>query len=102
MLALDTRHALATTVQTSMGTMTIDDYLVPLGRDAVIHAWDISRATGTDEMLAPMLVDATLAQLSSTQMTAGSGTYAAPIILPPGSSAQHRLLAACGRDPRRP
>ena len=83
-----------------MGTMTIDDYLVPLGRDALIHAWDISRATGTDETLDPMLVEATLARLSPTQMAAGRGTYAAPISVPDGATAQLRLLAAVGRDPR--
>jgi uncharacterized protein (TIGR03086 family) len=99
MVALDTKHALATTVETSMGTMTVDDYLVPLGRDAVVHAWDIARATGTDESLDPILVDFTLVQLDPTQMAAGRGTYAAAVELPPGSTALHRLLAAVGRAP---
>ena len=82
-----------------MGTMTVDDYLVPTGRDAVIHAWDIARATGTDEWLDPALVEATLVRLDRTQMSAGRGTYAPPVVLPSGSSAQQRLLAAVGRDP---
>jgi len=100
LVTLDTAHALSTTVETSMGTMTVDDYLVPLGRDAVIHAWDIARATRTDERLDPALVEATLVQLDRTQMSAGRGTYAPPVTLPSGSTAQQRLLAAVGRDPR--
>lgn len=100
MRALDTPHALSTVVDTSMGTMTVDDYLIPLGRDAVIHAWDIARATGTDERLDPSLVDATLAQLAPDQMAAGRGAYGRRVTLPPGATAQDRLLAATGRDPR--
>lgn len=100
LVALDTQHALSTTVKTSMGTLTVDDYLVPLGRDAVIHAWDIARATGTDDSLDPALVEATLVRLDRTQMSAGRGTYGAPIALPSRSTTQQRLLAAVGRDPR--
>ena len=99
LVALDTQHALSATVDTSMGTMTIDDYLIPLGRDAVIHAWDIAHATGTDEFLDPILVEATLVRLDRTQMAAGRGTYAPPVTLPFGSTAQQRLLAAVGRNP---
>ena len=87
-------------VETSMGTMTIDDYLIPLGRDAVIHAWDIARATHTDERLDPLLVEATLAHLEPSQMAAGRGTYGERLELHPGATMQDRLLAATGRDPR--
>jgi uncharacterized protein (TIGR03086 family) len=100
MRALDTPHALTTIVETSMGTMTINDYLIPLGRDAVIHAWDIARATGTDERLDPSLVEETLAHLVPAQMAAGRGKYGQRIELPPGATTQDRLLAATGRDPR--
>ena len=72
---------------------------VPLARDAVIHAWDIARATRTDERLDPGLVDATLDLLSPTEMAAGRGTYAKPVEIDEGASPQQRLLAAVGRNP---
>jgi uncharacterized protein (TIGR03086 family) len=83
-----------------MGTMTRDAYPVPLARDAAIHAWDIARATGTDERLDPGLVDATLDLLSPTEMAAGRGTYARPVEVDGDAPPQERLLAAVGRDPR--
>jgi uncharacterized protein (TIGR03086 family) len=99
MVALDSPRVLSATVTTSMGTMTMDAYLVPLARDAVIHAWDIARATRTDERLDPGLVDATLDLLSPTEMAAGRGTYAKPVEIDEGASPQQRLLAAVGRNP---
>jgi uncharacterized protein (TIGR03086 family) len=99
MVALDSPRVLSTTVTTSMGTMTMDAYLVPLARDAAIHAWDIARATETDERLDPGLVDATLDLLSPTEMAAGRGTYARPVEMDAGASPQQRLLAAVGRNP---
>jgi uncharacterized protein (TIGR03086 family) len=100
MRALDSRGALATVVRVSMGTMTVDEYLVPLARDAVIHAWDIAHAAGIDDRLDPDLVAETWRRLSPAEMASGAGSYGAAVALAPGASAQDRLLAATGRDPR--
>jgi uncharacterized protein (TIGR03086 family) len=98
--ALDSEGAPATVIRSSMGEMTIDDYLVPLGRDAVVHAWDIARAVGIDAALDPDLVDETLTRIRLEEMTRGQGRYGEIVELPADASAQDRLLALTGRDPR--
>lgn len=80
--------------ETSRDALTEDEELR-------IAAWDIARATGTDERLDPGLVDATLDLLSPSEMAAGRGTYARPVEIDAGASPQERLLAAVGRNPWR-
>lgn len=96
---LDTEHVLAAAVESSMGTFTIDTYLVPLGRDAVVHAWDIARGAGIDPDLDPALVDATLERLDPTALVRGPGRYGDEVAVDDGAPPLDRLLALTGRDP---
>ena len=54
--ALDQPGALQITFESTVGPMTIDGYIGMLTADALIHSWDIARATGGDERLDPAIV----------------------------------------------
>lgn len=64
--------------------------------EAAVHGWDAARARPIPGDLAARL----LAELPSVfDRETGRGMFAEPVVLPPGSSAAERLLAALGRDP---
>ena len=97
--ALDRPGALQARIVSSFGDITLDEYLSPLARDAVIHAWDIARATGSDERLDPDLVDTTLARMHDPDMKRGAGRYDDAVTLPADAGPQDRLIALSGRAP---
>jgi uncharacterized protein (TIGR03086 family) len=72
-------------------------FLVP---DALLHTWDLARATGLDENLDE---DEAVAALE-TYKTLGAavrskGVFGPEIEAPPGADAQERLLTFAGRQP---
>ena len=84
------------------------DYRVPIpARDAVrltafdsaVHSWDISRAIGYDEQLAPPVARFALEALQTfIQIPAFAGFFASPKTQPPpDASDQERLLHLAGR-----
>lgn len=80
--------------------MTVAFVVEALLRDVVIHAWDLARATGGDEILPPHLVTAATAALASVPgHIRRKGLYADPLDVPDGSGDQARLLALAGRRP---
>lgn len=92
----------ATVVHLSYGTVPLDPYLRQQTADVTIHAWDLARATGSDETLDPDLVRAVWSDLDTQRdMLAESGLFADPIPVPDGAPLQDRLIALTGRDPRR-
>ena len=97
--ALDRPGALATPVVSSLGEMTIDDYIALMAHDALVHAWDIARATGVDERLDPWLVDRVLDRMRRTGLPRGADRYGDEIEVAPDADAQTRLLAFTGRQP---
>lgn len=75
---------------------TIDRFLC---FDLVIHGWDLARATGQDDGLDPAEVE----RIQADALALGDNIrqVCAPAIdLGEGASAQDRLLAYLGRDPR--
>lgn len=89
-------------VNLSYDTVTVADYLREQTSDVAIHAWDLARATGADETLDPVLVEAVWTVFEPQKDTlAASGLYASPIELPDDAALQSRLLAVTGRDDRR-
>ncbi|NME81419.1 TIGR03086 family metal-binding protein [Rhodococcus sp. 105337] len=89
-------------VQLSYGAVPCIDYLRQQVGDITVHAWDLARATGSDEQLDPALVDAVWKDLEpQSDMLAGSGLFADPVPVGDDASVQDRLLALTGRDPRR-
>ncbi len=97
MRALDTEGALATTVRSSAGEMTLDEFLVPLGRDALVHAWDVAAATRLDVELDPDLVEQTLARLDPDRLTRDQRGYGDAVEFADDADPLTRLLALTGR-----
>ncbi|EDY48563.1 conserved hypothetical protein [Streptomyces clavuligerus] len=90
--------ALERTVWLSYGQTPAVAYCAQMITDAVVHAWDLSRAIGADERLPEALVAFALEEV--TPYAAGlsdSGLFAPPIEPPPGDGHQTRLLALLGR-----
>jgi uncharacterized protein (TIGR03086 family) len=76
--------------------------LVPLlSLDVLVHTWDLGRAIGHEVVLDPDLCSSFLEGLPPDRSAlARTGMYAAPLDDPGESSAQAKLLARLGRDPR--
>jgi uncharacterized protein (TIGR03086 family) len=66
--------------------------------DVLLHAWDLSVATGQDGTLDPVLAELALVTLTNVlRLDEGRGRFFAPATAPPGSDIQSRLLAYAGR-----
>ena len=67
--------------------------------DALIHAWDVAKATRQDASPDPELVEACSAMFLPDMPERGraSGLVGPAVVVPADASAQDRLLAAMGR-----
>ncbi len=73
-----------------------------LSADALIHTWDLARATGLDEQLDPDDVEASLAAMEAMEAEFGammrqSGAFGAEVEAPHDADHQTRLLHFLGR-----
>jgi uncharacterized protein (TIGR03086 family) len=98
--ATDRQGALQTRITSSLGEMTLDEYLGRMCPDTLIHTWDLARAAGVDETLEPSAVSAVL-----SSFLAGDGPVRMPgrygdAVTVDVESEQDRLIALTGRDPR--
>jgi len=85
-----------------MGDITSRQFLGMRVGDALLHAWDLARATGTDEELAPELVAQVWAQMSPmADFIEKSGFFGSGPSGEVGDDAplQARLLDLSGRRP---
>jgi uncharacterized protein (TIGR03086 family) len=90
-----------TLVHLSYDTVTAEDYLKEQVSDVTIHSWDLARATGADEALDGLLVEAAWTIFEPQRDTlAASGLFADPVSIGEDAPLQTRLLAITGRDPR--
>ncbi|MGW4028927.1 TIGR03086 family metal-binding protein [Streptomyces sp. NPDC004838] len=90
--------ALERTVWLSYGETPAVAYCAQMTTDAVVHAWDLSRAIGASERLPEALVAFALQEVTPyASELSKSGLFAPPIEPPPGDSQQTRLLALLGR-----
>lgn len=100
--ALDREGVLQQTVPSSLGDGPVDGYLAALLGDTLIHTWDVARAAGVDDTLDPDLVrivhDAMIAKEEPNMRSPGH--YSDAIAADETMSAQDRLIAYTGRDPR--
>ncbi|GAA2645208.1 TIGR03086 family metal-binding protein [Streptomyces lunalinharesii] len=87
-------------VHLSYGTTPADAYCTQLTADAVVHAWDLSRAIGADERVPAHLVAAALREVEPyAEALAGTGLFAAPVEPPADADDLTRLLCLLGRRP---
>jgi uncharacterized protein (TIGR03086 family) len=101
--ATDQAGALQTPVESSLGPMTLDEFIGRMRSDTLVHTWDLARATGVDEALDPGAVSAVYADYLSgvNEAPRVPGRYAEAIEADPDASEQDRMIAFTGRDPRR-
>lgn len=85
-------------VHLSFGDVPAAEYLWQLTTDALVHAWDLARATGAPESLPGDLVDACSAWFDSAEDAYRSAGAIGPSVAPPDDSAQATLLGRFGRN----
>jgi uncharacterized protein (TIGR03086 family) len=99
-LAAASPDVLDRTVHLSFADVPGEEYLGQLTADHVIHAWDLARATGGDERLAPDLVqhvyDVMVPQIEPAR---SAGVFGPAVEVPEGADLQSKLLALTGRTP---
>lgn len=80
---------------------TVAQAVAGTSMDVLIHTWDLARATGLDERLDPVLVQACTAMFlpDMPQLGRQAGIIGPEVAVGAGASAQDRLLAAMGRTP---
>jgi uncharacterized protein (TIGR03086 family) len=99
-LAAATPDVLDRIVHLSFGDIPGEEYLGQLTADHVIHAWDLARAIGADERLAPDLVQYVHDIMAPQMEPARAAGVFGPAVEPPaGSDLQAQLLALTGRTP---
>ena len=99
--ALDRPGALQTSVTSSLGNVVLDDYILQMTLDIVVHSWDVARATGGDERLDPELVAVSYARLQKLDpsIARAPGRYAKVVSLDGAVDPQTELLRFAGRNP---
>ncbi|MFD7530531.1 TIGR03086 family metal-binding protein [Streptomyces sp. NPDC059849] len=96
--AFEAPGALERTVNLSYGDTAADAYCAQMVADAVVHAWDLSRAIGADERLPARLVDFARREVGPyAKNLSQSGLFDAPVETAPDADPQTRLLALLGR-----
>ena len=96
--AFEAPDALEVTVHLSRGDCPATTYLEERILDLAVHAWDLARAIGTDEVLSSTLVE----ELWNTwrprrRQLHESGFFGTPVPVEAGAERQARLLALVGR-----
>ena len=92
--------AMERTVHLSFGDTTGRDYLSQVTCDVAIHTWDLARAIGADETLAPRLVRFAYEYLApQADQWRSSGVFGAAVEIPDDADLQARLLGLAGRRP---
>ncbi|MEV0369097.1 TIGR03086 family metal-binding protein [Streptomyces sp. NPDC050636] len=92
--------ALDRMVHLSYGSSPAAAYCTQMMADAVVHAWDLSRAIGADERLPGHLATAALREVEPYASELGaSGLFAAPVEPPADADDLTRLLCLLGRRP---
>lgn len=101
MAACSAAGAMGRAVHLSAGDSPAEDYIAERVADLVLHAWDLARATGTDDRLDPELVESALGTYArSGHIWRQYGVLGPKVEVAEGSDPQTELLAESGRDPQ--
>ncbi len=96
--SVDQRVPEGGTVQLSFGEVPIEEYVMQLVADHLVHGWDLAAATGANRLLDPELVGAVAEWFAEREeMYRSSGVIGARADA--GGDPQSDLLAAFGRHP---
>ena len=85
-------------VHLSYGDEDLDEYLMQLAADHLVHGWDLAAATGGETDLDPELVDAVASWFAEREALYRSAGIIGERV-EAGDDAQSQLLAGFGRDP---
>ena len=89
-------------VHLSFGDTPAEEYVSQLFADHLIHGWDLAVGIGADRTIDPAAVSALQDWFAQREdLYRGAGIIADRVDLPADASAQDRLIAAFGRDPKR-
>lgn len=101
MQALADPDALERTVELSRGPTPVQQYLMEMFFDLVVHGWDLGRAIGYPQPIPDDLVDPVMhVAVSMRDELAASGMFDPPVEIGAGASTVDQLAALTGRDPR--
>ena len=94
-----TPGTLEKTVQTPIGEMPGSHFMMAVFMDALIHGWDLAKATGQDTKLDPNLVEACYAVFGpqADNMRHG-GAFGPEVVVSADADTQTKLLGALGRQ----
>ena len=95
--AFDADAALERQIDHPLGQISGREFLAFRVFDITLHAWDLARAIGADEQLAPGLVDVVLSIVENGPSGMGFGITALGHV-PANASAQAKLLDLTGRQ----
>ncbi len=96
--AVDSLASIDQMVHVSWGQIPASEYLTQVLMDHVIHGWDLARAIGADEQLAPELVEFCLEVARPMEpMLRGSGSFGDKVEVSDGAGPQAELLGIVGR-----
>ena len=93
-------HALQGTVHVTGGTIPAPDYAWQMTTDLAVHAWDLTRATGTEVHLPDSLAEPLYEKARSFVSPSGHpGLFDPPVPPPPEADWHALLLTLLGRTP---
>lgn len=96
--AVDARVPEGGTVQLSFGETPIDEYVMQITADHLVHGWDLAAATGQNRLMDPELV-AAVSEWFAPQAELWRSAGAIGPRFDAGGDPQSDLLADYGRDP---
>ena len=98
--ALKVPGVLEKTLDLGPTQVTVAKFALFMLAEAVIHGWDLARATGQDASIDDSLAGAAL-QILGPEMEIGRemGLFALPVAVPPDAGSRDRLLGLTGRTP---
>ena len=97
-VAATARTPLDATTHLSFGDVPAAEYLWQLTVDALVHAWDLARATGQDETFDADLVAACAEWFGGVEDAYRSAGVIGPAVVADGDDATARLVGRLGRD----
>jgi uncharacterized protein (TIGR03086 family) len=100
--ATDRPGALQRLIASSIGEMTLDEFIGAMCADTLVHTWDVARGAGIDVQLDPDCVAWVYAELQQRDQATirKAGRYADAIDAGDLTDPQDALIAYTGRDPR--
>lgn len=98
--ALKVPGTLEKTLDLGPTQVTVAKFALFMLAEAVIHGWDLARATGQDASIDDSLAE-TAFQVLGPEMEIGRemGLFAPPVAVPPDAGSRDRLLGLTGRTP---